>query len=70
MLQTRYPTEGVSMHKFNIKLRRNEGEQVWSVTINGTTHDSVDTTLAKELVKRALAEAEAYLDQSTARRTQ
>jgi hypothetical protein len=70
MPQTRSPTESVSMHQFNIKLRRNEGEQVWSLTIDGTNHDSVDTTLAKERVKRALAEAEAHLDQSTARRTQ
>jgi hypothetical protein len=57
------------MHQFNIKLRRNEEEQVWSVVTNGTTHDSVDTALAKELVKRALTEAEEYLDQSIARRT-
>jgi len=58
------------MQKFNIRLRRNEGEQAWTVEINGNTHESVDSEVAKELVKRALIEAEEYLNKSATRRTQ
>jgi hypothetical protein len=58
------------MQQFNIKLRRNEGEQVWTVEINGKTHESVHSEVAKELVKRALIEAEENLNKSATRRTQ
>jgi hypothetical protein len=54
--------------QFNIGLRRNEGEQAWTVEINGKTHESVDSEVAKELVKRALLEAEEYLNRSAIRR--
>ena len=58
------------MQELNIRLRRTEGERTLSVEINGRTYDSVDIEFAKELVKRALIEAEEYLNKSATRRTQ
>jgi hypothetical protein len=54
--------------QFKIGLRRNEGEQAWTVEINGKTYESVDSEAAKELVKCALIEAEKYLNRSAIRR--
>jgi hypothetical protein len=54
--------KGSFMQQFNIRLRRNEREQAWTVEINGNIHKYVDSAVAKELVKRALIEAEEYLN--------
>jgi hypothetical protein len=56
------------MQQLNIKLWRNE--QGWSVEINGKRYESVNIEFVRELVKRALIDAEQHLDKAAIRRTQ
>ena len=58
------------MQQINILIRRNKGEPVLSVEINGKVYESVDIEIAKKLVKKAVVEAERYLIKSSARRPQ
>lgn len=58
------------MQQLNVKLRRNQQEQNWSVEINGRSHDFISIEEVDELVKRALINAQESLTDATSRSTQ
>jgi hypothetical protein len=46
------------MQQINVKLWRNEGEHRWSVEIDGKSYEHISMEAIKELVKRALLNAQ------------
>jgi hypothetical protein len=46
------------MRQLNVKLKRNEREQNWSVEINGKSYDFIPIESVKELVRDALIDVE------------
>jgi hypothetical protein len=53
------------MQQLNVKLRRNEKEQNWSVEINGKSYEFISMKEVDELVKRALVNAQESLTDTT-----
>jgi hypothetical protein len=53
------------MQQINVKLRRNETEQNWSVEINGKSYQDISMETVRELVKRALSNAEESMADAT-----
>jgi hypothetical protein len=49
------------MQQLNVKLRRNEKEQNWSIEINGKSNEFISIEEVDELVKRALINAQESL---------
>ena len=58
------------MQEINVKIWRKDGEQDWSVEINGKHHEFVGVEAVKKLVERALINAKESLIEAAARRTQ
>jgi hypothetical protein len=55
------------MQQLNVKLRRNEKEQNWSVEVNGKSYEFISIEEVDELVKRALVNAQESLTDTTTR---
>jgi hypothetical protein len=53
------------MQQLNVKLRRNQHEQNWSVEINGKSYEFISIEEVDELVKRALINAQESLTDAT-----
>jgi hypothetical protein len=58
------------MQQFNVKLRRNQQEQNWSVEINGKSYEFISIEEVDALVKRALINAQESLTDATTGFTQ
>jgi hypothetical protein len=61
---------GALCGKLNVKLWYNEQGGDWSVEINDKRYQSVNFEFVKELMKRALIDAEEFLAKAPNRRTQ
>jgi hypothetical protein len=55
------------MRQLNLKIKRNEKEQNWSVEINGTSYDYVSIEDVKAIVNRAVASVEKSMNDAMRR---